>query len=184
MEDDAVVSRRTMLAAGAAGLAGVSAFGAEVPPAVAPVFSVREFGARGDGVADDTESVQAAVDAAVKAKGGRVHFPSGSYRLTKTITIASSDRLDLTGDGFSSVLLHAGPEHCLAWQEGSACRESSVRDLCIAAAGQSKDPGIAAIACLGGVERSLFSHLLLTGGDIRMGSGILTRGVADTTALI
>lgn len=183
---DDPAARRAFLgmAAGAAGLAGVSAFGAEAPPAAAPVFSVRDFGARGDGAADDTDAAQAAVDAAVKARGGRVHFPSGAYRLTRTITVASSDRMDLTGDGFSSVLLHAGPEHCLAWKEGCACRESSVRDLCIVAAGQSKAPGTAAIACLGGAERSLFSHLLLTGGDIRMGSGILTRGVADTTALI
>ncbi|HQL96033.1 MAG TPA: glycosyl hydrolase family 28-related protein, partial [Candidatus Hydrogenedentes bacterium] len=174
--DDPAARRAFLgLAAGAAGLAGVSAFGAEAPPAAAPVFSVRDFGARGDGVSDDTDAAQAAVDAAVKARGGRVHFPSGSYRLTRTVTVASSDRLDLTGDGFSSVLLHAGPEHCLAWAEGSSCRESSVRDLCIVAAGQSKAPGTAAIACLGGAERSLFSHLLLTGGDIRMGSGILTR---------
>ncbi len=176
------------LTAGAAGLAGFAAFGAEGTSTASPapaVFSVRDLGAKGDGTTDDTDAVQAAVDGAVRAGGGRVHFPAGRYRLTRTITIASSDRLSLTGDGFCSVLLHAGPEHCIAWKEGCSCREVTVRDLCVCAAGASKPLESAAIACLGGVERSVFSQLLLTGdGDIRMGSGILTREVADTTALI
>ena len=44
--------------------------------------SVRDFGARGDGVTFDTKSVQAAVDAAAKERGGVVRFPPGTYRNT------------------------------------------------------------------------------------------------------
>lgn len=42
-------------------------------------LSVKDFGAVGDGVADDSLAVQAAHDAAFSAGGGTVHFPPGTY---------------------------------------------------------------------------------------------------------
>jgi parallel beta-helix repeat protein len=39
--------------------------------------SVKDFGAVGDGVADDTAAIQAAIDAA-----SRIYFPEGSYKIT------------------------------------------------------------------------------------------------------
>ena len=45
-------------------------------------------GARGDGVADDSRAIQAAIDqAAATPNGGVVFIPSGRYRLTRTIYI-------------------------------------------------------------------------------------------------
>lgn len=46
------------------------------------VFDVRWYGAAGDGVADDTAAVQAAIDAASAAGGGVVFFPAGHYLCT------------------------------------------------------------------------------------------------------
>lgn len=43
---------------------------------------VKDYGAVGDGVANDTAAVQAAVAAAVAAGGGRVFFPEGDYLIT------------------------------------------------------------------------------------------------------
>lgn len=48
-----------------------------------PQTSVRDFGAQGDGEADDTQAIQRAVD----AKLGLVYFPPGTYRITKTIEV-------------------------------------------------------------------------------------------------
>jgi len=46
------------------------------------------FGARGDGVADDSPALQAAVDkAAVSPAGGILFIASGRYRVTRTIYI-------------------------------------------------------------------------------------------------
>ncbi len=42
-------------------------------------FSVRDFGAKGDGVTKDTAAIQRAVDAASAAGGGTVELPCGTY---------------------------------------------------------------------------------------------------------
>ena len=43
------------------------------------VFSVREFGARGDGTTKNTEAIQSAIDAAASSGGGTVLLPPGRY---------------------------------------------------------------------------------------------------------
>lgn len=48
-------------------------------------FNVSDFGAKGDGVTDDTPSIQAAINAAAaNAGGGEVVFPTGTYLLNST----------------------------------------------------------------------------------------------------
>lgn len=44
--------------------------------------AVRDFAAVGDGVADDTAELQAAIDAAEAAGGGVVYVPAGTYKVT------------------------------------------------------------------------------------------------------
>ena len=44
------------------------------------VFSVKAFGAKGDGKALDSPAVNKAIEAAAAAGGGTVHFPAGTYR--------------------------------------------------------------------------------------------------------
>ena len=59
------------------------------------VINVRDFGAKGDLISDDTTAIQSAINA-IKIKnkntyttplGGIVYFPAGTYRITKTITL-------------------------------------------------------------------------------------------------
>ena len=52
----------------------------------APMLSVCDFGAKGDGKSEDTAAIQLAIDAARDAGGGGVWFPAGAY-LTSTLRL-------------------------------------------------------------------------------------------------
>jgi len=60
------------------------------------VVSVKDFGAAGDGTADDTAEIQAALDA-VPAIGGCVYFPAGTYVVSAPLVVDSNTVL--VGDG-------------------------------------------------------------------------------------
>jgi len=53
---------------------------------LAQTVSVKNFGAVGDGIADDTVAIQAAVNAVQTAGGGTVLFPEGTYNISSEIT--------------------------------------------------------------------------------------------------
>lgn len=86
-----------------------------------PVFNVRNYGAVGNGVADDTAAVNAALSAATVgisdgagfSTRGVVYFPRGNYRVTSTIAVAApldttAFNLQFRGDGIGvSVITQA-----------------------------------------------------------------------------
>jgi parallel beta-helix repeat protein len=61
--------------------------------------SVKDFGAVGDGVTDDTAAIQTAIDAI--ASGGELVFPPGTYKITSTIskTFANNVTIGIRGYG-------------------------------------------------------------------------------------
>ncbi|MBF5041996.1 MULTISPECIES: glycosyl hydrolase family 28-related protein [Myxococcaceae] len=76
------------------------------PPPTGQPFDVTAFGARGDGVTDDTAAIQAALDAAGAAGGGMVLVPSGTFRVSPSARtrLVLRSGVHLTGQGLSSVL--------------------------------------------------------------------------------
>lgn len=74
-----------------------------------PVANVRAFGAKGNGLADDTEAIQSAVDYAITGKLARVFFPQGKYRITDTVKVGYGDntRISVSLEGLPSFLGHA-----------------------------------------------------------------------------
>ena len=65
-----------------------SVFTTRVDDPSAVYLTPEAFGVRGDGVADDSVPIQAAIDkAAATPNGGVVFIPSGRYRLTRTIYV-------------------------------------------------------------------------------------------------
>jgi len=68
------------------------------------VFNVKDYGAVGDGVTDDTAAISAAVTALNLNGGGVLYFPVGTYLTTATISL-NPDSAIIRGDGqFSSLL--------------------------------------------------------------------------------
>jgi parallel beta-helix repeat protein len=71
-----------------------------------PVFDVRTYGAVGDGVANDTAAIQAAITAAAAVGGGVVFVPPRPHLLTATLMIPASDRgITIRGIGNASRLI-------------------------------------------------------------------------------
>jgi len=67
----------------------------------ADALSVREFGAAGNGQADDTEAFRTALAAAAQLPTGRsVQVPPGTYRITAPLTIESTLLLGLAAGGW------------------------------------------------------------------------------------
>jgi Pectate lyase superfamily protein len=65
------------------------------------VYNVRDYGAVGDGVTDDTTAINSAISA-LPTEGGVILFPHGIYLISSTITIKHHGVI-LLGEGFSSV---------------------------------------------------------------------------------
>jgi hypothetical protein len=72
---------------------------AETMPVPIPPIPPGPPGAIGDGVADDTAAIQAAVNA-LATSGGRVYLPPGTYRITSQINLPP--RVSVTGAGPAS----------------------------------------------------------------------------------
>ena len=62
--------------------AGTGAVARTAQAKMRDVVSVKDFGAVGDGVADDTAAIQAAIDAVYAAGGGTIDIPPGVYNIT------------------------------------------------------------------------------------------------------
>jgi hypothetical protein len=98
-------ARRAFLGRTAAGLAGAGALTvalggtarAATVSASPQWYDVRSYGAVGDGVADDTTSLQNTIAAAAAAGGGTVYLPTGKYKISSPLVISTG--LRITGDG-------------------------------------------------------------------------------------
>lgn len=66
-------------------------------------INIRDYGAKGDGVTDDSDSIQAAVDAAKSTllNGGVVYAPPGTYLVTKSINLSNNSTRAITLRGTS-----------------------------------------------------------------------------------
>ena len=77
-------------------------------PKDAGIISVKDFGAKGDGVSDDTAAIQAAVNSA-SLTGLNVIFPSGTYNISSTIIVKPNADLPEEGSGSSLHFSQSNP---------------------------------------------------------------------------
>ncbi|MFD8072147.1 glycosyl hydrolase family 28-related protein [Streptomyces sp. NPDC059718] len=70
-----------------------------------PYFNVKLQGAVGNGTADDSSAIQAAINAASALGGGTVYVPSGTYKISTPLIMAT--KVQLVGDGKGASVLSA-----------------------------------------------------------------------------
>lgn len=74
-------------------------------------YNVKNYSATGDGVADDTAEIQAAIDALELAGGGALYFPPGTYKISSTLTFNAS-KSRIFGD-FATIAPNMASSICL-----------------------------------------------------------------------
>lgn len=84
--------------------AGEGAVPRTVEEKLRDTISVKDFGAVGDGVADDTSAFQAAVNA---VSGDDIIIPGGTYKITAPVVVTGVERVNLVGAGSDFTKLQA-----------------------------------------------------------------------------
>lgn len=153
--------------------------------------SVKDFGAVGDGVTDDTSAIKSAI---LSGAGKTVHFPSGRYKILEELTIPNNTQI--VGSGSSNTILDwskkstysSGAYNSLIqWEKGTLSNSVSVpvnvleRDTKIdlgAGAGNYSSGDIIRISSddvsFGESTRAEFQRILgIDGTVIELSSGVL-----------
>jgi hypothetical protein len=80
---------------------GVNAVARSAQDKMRESVSVKDFGAIGDGVTDDTAAIQDAIDAIATA-GGELLFPAGTYLITSSISKTFADGVNIQIRGYGA----------------------------------------------------------------------------------
>ena len=132
------------------------------------IFNVKDYGAVGDGTADDTAAVQAAIDAAEVVGGGTVYLSGGIYKLSAALTITDGIILAGAGKSPSSALptdlnfTHNG--RCIIIDSGS---DIVIRDMYIHSAATTDD-----VVAVKGSSRRITLERLIVNGTGTTGVGV------------
>jgi hypothetical protein len=73
------------------------------------VFNVRNFGAQGNGIADDTGPIRTAISAAGQVAGSTLYFPSGTYMISNDLSVGNNIRW--MGDGRDASIIRMAPNY-------------------------------------------------------------------------
>ncbi len=157
----------------------------------AEVFNVKDWGAVGNNVADDTTAIQACMDAAAAAGGGTVLFPVGNYKISATLNIGNGTSAAVSTKA-GVVLVGMGSNPCtgfwagytlggsvqLIWAGGAANM--------ISVNGPIQGWGVQNIALFGGATATAIRGIYVISGqfgDCRnvLISNCVTTGIGSTT---
>jgi hypothetical protein len=108
-------------------------------------ISVKDFGAVGNGIADDTTAIQNAINR-VKARGaGTIYFPNGTYQAS-ALALASATGVSFKGDGLSSSIVRntSASANLLTL---TTCTGFAIRDLGFSAVTTSTGSAVAMSDC-------------------------------------
>jgi hypothetical protein len=168
---------------------GTGAVTRSINSKLADVLSVKDYGALGDGVADDTVHIQAAMDAGAAIGGAQVMFPIGNYKISASLNIGNGTAsavstkagVVLVGEGAAAITgffpgFALNPSVRITWA-GSAAPMINVN-------GPIQGWGVQNLALIGGSIATVGLNVTSAQfGDCRdlLISGCMTQGIGSTT---
>jgi hypothetical protein len=155
--------------------AGTGATARTIDSKLKDTVSVKDFGAVGDGVADDTAAVQAAINALTIGGGGTVYLPKGIYICT-TLNLKNRVVLQGAGRGATVLKLKAGTDANLLVVEAAGAlmgwhsltfngnQEANAAGSCIFVETTSSGDGNSFAPYTGGVDTppESYKHIIAT----------------------
>jgi len=133
------------------------------------VFNVKDFGATGDGAANDTAAIQAAITAA-SVSGGTVYLPNGTYLVSSTLTITSNN-VEIEGQSKGGVIITRSGDYGHTFDfhgnsgTGAALTDCSIKSMTIKSTGLTTS---GAHINFVGVTRSNISDIYFYNGFVGM----------------
>lgn len=107
--------------------AGIGAVSTTVQTKLREYVSVQDFGAVGDGVANDTSAIQAAITA---SNGKSLYFPAGTYKVTSKTTFSSLVGTTIFGDRLKSII--TAPTLIGLWAFDTSCSNLTIDGITFA----------------------------------------------------
>lgn len=103
---------------------GVGASARPVQAKLRDFVSVKDFGAVGDGVTDDTVAIQSSIDAIGGAGGGVVWFPIGTYIISSPLLVWSDT--SVVGAGIGATTMKHASSHCFKNKNYTTTGDSNI----------------------------------------------------------
>lgn len=140
-------------------------------------FSVRDYGAKGDGIVDDSPAFQQTFDKAVKHPHAVVRIPAGTYRLGQQVSVKFSgevgEGLAILGEGQGVSVIHCANTNGALRIRNELCKtQVTVRDLTLLADIPGAGTALEVSSSLRGVRN--YRTLTVENMDMR-GAGLPTR---------
>jgi hypothetical protein len=123
-------------------------------------MSVKDFGAIGDGITDDTTAIQKAFDAAKLAGGGDIYLPKGTYAVSSAINITGCNNIIFYGAGNDASIIKSTSTTADVFYDSGTSWWRTFRDFSISSS-VTKTAGSS--FSLAGERRGLFDRVRITG---------------------